>query len=129
MKVYGLSLTDVSNTVATVDEINGWDNLIVNPDSRDISNSRGPRARFTLRVRNSCEEPARYAASGRHTRAASWEAHRDVIRALFAAGATRIETAHADYRSATNFEETYRDTYYHNVGSQMFPAFLGSLAV
>jgi hypothetical protein len=49
--------------------------------------------------------------SGRATRAATWEAHRDFMRHVFAVNPNaRIKTALADYRGAEDFEDKYLAT-------------------
>lgn len=84
----------------------------------------------TLRVRDSFKEGARMSASGRHMPAASWEAHRDFMRALFAVNpAGRITTALADYRGADDFERKHAATANHNCGSQCQPATMAELSV
>lgn len=57
------------------------------------------RVRFTLVTRDAWAKGSRTAASGRHMRKASWEAHRDALTALFEVdGDAVIRTALATYR-------------------------------
>ena len=72
---------------------------------------------------------ARTAASGRHGQFASWEAHRDFFRALFAINPDAvIVTSMAKY-TAANFEGSYQATASINVASGMRFATLPSLSV
>lgn len=130
MLAYDVTLDQVKRAVDDVNFANGWgDNLMVHPDNEQKNTSRGPRTRFRLRVRNSREVPARFSISDRHTVNASWEAHRDVMRLLFAMGCTRINTSFIDYRSAEDFERRHADTYYRNAGSQIYPVSFGELSL
>ena len=91
---------------------------------------RGRMIRGVLRVRNSRAEGARLSASGRHTAAASWEAHRDFMSALFKLNPEgRIQSMLADYRGAEDFEQKFPGTHWHQVGSQYRPAAFGDLSV
>ncbi len=73
-----------------------------------ITWSKGRRVRFTIETRDAWKRGSRTSASGRHMRKASWEAHRDVMAALFDAdhGAT-IKTAFATYRGRKDFHDTF----------------------
>lgn len=95
----------------------------------DFTSQRGRAINGVLRVKNSRAYGARMSASGRRTCAASWEAHRDFMRALFAANpAGRITSALADYKGAEDFERKFVATYSHQVGSQVCPAAFGDLS-
>ena len=82
----------------------------------------GRRVRFTLETRDAWKRGSRTSASGRHMRKASWEAHRDVLAALFEldAGAT-IKTTLAIYRGREDFEAKFPATGDKNVGSIIEP--------
>lgn len=85
-------------------------------------------ARFMLRVGDSHKEPARRSASGRRTNAATWEAHKLVMRELFKeCPSVTIVSALATYRGKDDFERNHGETYWHNAGSRMRPATFGSL--
>src|SRR5437868_14855302 len=47
-----------------------------------ITWAHGRRVRFTIETRDAYKHGSRTAACGRHMRKASWEAHRDVMRAI-----------------------------------------------
>lgn len=76
-----------------------------------ITWARGNRVRFTLETRDAWKHGSRTAASGRHMRKASWEAHRDVMAALFKLDPdATIRTALATYRGRTDFERQFPAT-------------------
>jgi len=55
-------------------------------------------------------------------RKASWEAHRDVLRAIFVYDSqASVKTALATYRGARDFEAKFPATGCKNIGSQMCP--------
>lgn len=102
---YDLSVTDVTTT------------------SRSVS------FRFRLKVRDYDRGGWRYSASGRRIKSASWEAHRDILRALFAAfgDALTVTTAMATYKGPQGFEQNYPQTANVNVGSMIAPATMRDL--
>lgn len=109
---------DVDSVYAAVNEVSP---KYANNIRADITWARGRRVRFVLRARDSHKRGARMSASGRHTIAVSWEAHRDVMRALFRRDPeARIQSALAVYRGVDDFERTYEATGHKNVGSTMF---------
>lgn len=84
--------------------------------------------RFTLRCVHSDSEHARRSASGRRTRSATWEVHRNVLRNLFTVYPfLTIVTGVITYKGSDHFERAHPGTYYHNVGSQICPQILGGL--
>jgi len=102
MLVWGLNAGEVRTVVEHVSTEKYGGNVTfgrMNTPLRDESGPRGKRARFTLGVNDSHGTGARRSWSGRHTVAATWQAHYDVMAALFDAGATRIRSAMADYRA------------------------------
>lgn len=87
-----------------------------------ITWSKGRRVRFTIETRDAWAHGSRVAASGRHMRKASWEAHRDVMRDLLTHDPdARIMTGFAVYRGLQHFEATHAQTAHKNVGSRMCP--------
>lgn len=80
------------------------------------------RSRFTLRTHDSRAKGSRRSAAGRHMPHASWEAHYDVMLALFQydPNAT-LRTAIATYRGLDDFMQRAPSTAHHNVGSRMSP--------
>lgn len=83
---------------------------------------KGRRVRFTLETRDAWKRGSRTSASGRHMRKASWEAHRDVLRALFAVDPDAVvKTALAVYCGAADFEREFQATAHRNIGSRMEP--------
>lgn len=91
--------------------------------------SRSVSFRFRLRVRDYDRSGWRYSASGRRIRSASWEAHRDILRALFAAfgDALTVTTAMATYKGPQGFEQNYPQTADRNVGSMIAPVTMRDL--
>ena len=87
-----------------------------------ITWANGRRVRFTLGTRDSHAHGSRRSASGRHMPKASWEAHRDVLQALFALDPdATIRTALATYRGRADFRDKFPATAHKNVGSTMCP--------
>jgi hypothetical protein len=85
-----------------------------------------PRIRAVLRVKNSRALGARLAPSGRHTPAASWEVHRDVMTILFDMNPEGwIHSALAKYNGRGDFRANFPATEYHQVGSTMYPVSIG----
>lgn len=91
---------------------------------------KGSRVSFTIRTRYSKKHGSRTSASGRHMPKASWEAHRDVMLALFEVWPeATLRTAHATYRGRQNFLDTFEATGNHNVGSQFHPVTILSCSI
>lgn len=83
---------------------------------------------FTLRVNDSKGPGSRRAHSGRRTVNASWEAHRDFMRAMFEqCPEAHIQTHMATYKGWQDFERKFPDTAYTNVGSRMYPMYMSDL--
>lgn len=96
----------------------------------DVTWATGRRVRFTLATRDAWAHGSRTAASGRHMRKASWEAHRDVMAALFDADPdATIKTALATYRGRDDFQAKFPETAHKNVGSIMQPVTFRSTTV
>lgn len=87
-----------------------------------ITWSKARRVRFTLGTRDSRKYGSRRSAAGRHMPKASWEAHRDIMEALFDADPdARIKTALATYRGRKDFHSKFPTTAHKNIGSIMHP--------
>ena len=87
-------------------------------------------AKFTIRTRYSKKHGSRTSASGRHMPKASWEAHRDVMLALFEVWPTAtLRTAHATYKGRKHFLETFEATGDHNVGNAFHPVTIRSCSI
>jgi hypothetical protein len=87
-----------------------------------ITWAKGRRVRFTIETRDAWKHGSRTSQSGRHMRKASWEAHRDIMRAIFVYDSqATIKTALATYRGAKDFEAKFPATGDKNVGSIMYP--------
>lgn len=91
---------------------------------------RVQHVRFALRVNSSKGPGHRRSVSAfspsRRLIAACWHAHRDVMAAIFEANPdARLKTSFADYRGREGFEDGFMSTYYKNIGSQMYPAYMG----
>ena len=87
-----------------------------------ITWANGRRVRFTIETRDAWKHGSRTSTSGRHMRKASWEAHRDVLTALFVhdPNAT-IKTALATYRGRADFKTKFPATGMQNIGSRVAP--------
>lgn len=84
--------------------------------------------RVKIGVRDSYGYGARTSASGRHGPYACWHVFRDVLGAWFTAYPDMIvRTALATYRGQEGFADNFPQTYWHNVGSMMYPAQMGQL--
>lgn len=93
-------------------------------ETRDDGKTRDGRrkVRFTLAVVSSFEHGARRSAWGRRLPKASWQAHRDVMRALFdTAPDAVLQTALTTYRNRDDFLDRFEATGDHNIGSRMHP--------
>ena len=67
--------------------------------------------RFTLAVHDSRAKGARRSAAGRHMPKASWQAHRDVMRAIFRSDPeAKLQTALATYDGRADFERSFEAT-------------------
>src|SRR3990172_2863318 len=123
MYVWNLNSDYVRTVINTVSKAKFAGNIKVR-DIRD-EGKRSLRTRVTLTVVSSRADGSRVSASSfnteRRVSAACWHAYRDVMRALFEAGATRIKSAHADYRGLEGFEDLYPATGYKNIGSAFRP--------
>lgn len=72
---------------------------------------------------------SRRSASGRRVKAASWEAHRDVMVNLFErCPKATIRTSIITYKGKEDFQAKFRATADHNVGSQVYPAYIRDLS-
>jgi hypothetical protein len=95
----------------------------------DIGRHVGTGLRAVLRAKDSRAYGARTSANGRHGPYASWEAHRDFLRALFVISPqTRVSTAMAKY-TAENFEHTFPETGHKNIGSMINPVTMPQLTI
>ena len=60
--------------------------------------------------------------------AVCWHGHRDFMREIFKHDPdARIKTMWADYKGTENFEATYPDTGYRNVGAPIFPRYAAEI--
>lgn len=81
---------------------------------------RGRRVRFTLETRDPDVTGSRRSAQGRPMRKASWEAHRDVLRALFTLDPNAVvRTALATYDGRDDFEHSHLETAGKNFGGNL----------
>jgi hypothetical protein len=133
-----LTPQDVQNIVnlVSVDEYDG--NLACGPYAmmfgtpRVIRVMKDGRIRlsFCLRTHNCRLKGSRFTHSGRRSVAASWQAHYDVMEAIFKADPkAHLKTAVATYNGESEFRMLAGDTFYHNVGSIVAPLYLGEAAV
>lgn len=123
---YVVCIVDVvSNKLYWVEEDKPAGNLYAS-----ITWGKGRRVRFVIATRNARAHGSRRAASGRHMCKASWEAHRDVMTALFAADPqATIRTGFATYKGLQHFRETFAATAHKNVGSLMHPVTIQSCSI
>lgn len=95
-----------------------------------ITWAKGRRVRFTIETRDAWKRGSRMAASGRHMRKASWEAHYDVMAAIFKHDPeATIRTAFATYSGKADFERKAPGTADHNVGSMCEPRTIAQCTV
>lgn len=127
MLVTGLDLFTFRQIVAKVSGNEYSGNVIVDDSAHVITDNR---FRARLRVKDSREHGARLSWTGRHIPAASWEAYRDVLSAVFEQFPNaRVQTSMATYRGREDFESKYPETAYVNVGSIMQPAYMRELSI
>lgn len=121
-----LSASDISSIVSRVSADEYAGNVVI----ESLSRVNGRTTRVKIGTLDSYAHGSRTSASGRHGRWASWQAFRDILTAVFDADpAAVVRTGIAVYRGRDGFRDTFPGTYYHNVGSMMAPANMGSLAV
>lgn len=127
MRIRGITPEQLQQAVAEANvEYKG--NLRI-ADDRTFG-TKTPGVQFVLRVCNSRAYGARLSGSGRHTPSASWEAHRDVFRAVFRRNPNAvIQTAVATYRGSDDFEATFPATANYPTGSRMFPTTIRELSI
>lgn len=97
--------------------------------------AKGRRVSFTVKTHDSRAHGSRTSWSGRHGKWASWEAHRDVMRALLTVwptasircGLGREGSIH--YAGLASFEAQYPATGSRNVGSMAQPCTLPELTI
>lgn len=88
------------------------------------------KVRFTLATHDSFAHGSRTASNGRHMPKASWQAHRDVMCALYRRDPNAVlVTGLATYRSSQDFYDTFEATGERNCGSRMEPMALRDTAV
>jgi hypothetical protein len=85
--------------------------------------------RARLVARKSREYGARTSASGRHGPFASWEAHRDFLRALFVVNPRAVVITSMARYTAENFESVFPPTGQKNIGSMMNPCTMPQCSV
>jgi len=120
----------VSSVVASVSRARYQSNVGASVENRGEKRGGVMHTRFTLNVRDSYGVGARKSASGRHMPKASWQAHRDVMFALFEQDPDAVLiTALATYVGRDDFNAKFEDTGDRNVGSRMEPALLRDTAV
>lgn len=103
---------------AAVDAISIANYLMTSKHDSPIGNvvcavtwAKGRRVRFTLETRDAWACGSRTSANGRHMRKASWEAHRDVMLALFDLDPhATVRTALAVYRGREDFDRKFEAT-------------------
>jgi hypothetical protein len=93
------------------------------------SNGRTDRRAFAFKL-DAVTSKSRYARRsspsfdgrpGRRLTSLCYHGWRDFIRALFAAGATRVQTTKGDWRNVADFDESLHALASLNIGSMMYP--------
>lgn len=125
--INGPATLAVQQTVAKISASLYSGNLTV--DARALpAGKKGNACRFTLRVRDAYAKPARRSASGRRLVSANWQAHKEVMEALFDLYPDAVlVTALTTYTGRDDFRRRFAETYNHNVGSAANPVAFGSL--
>ncbi len=119
MKVWGVSIEDVHEALATVNRIYAG-NIRFKREPEET----GRAVSFTLTVNSSRGAGARRGQGGRRIAAACWHVHRDIYFALYNVNpGARIQTAIADYRGYVDFSDQCPSTGYINIGSQASPLY------
>lgn len=126
-----LGTTDLCRIINMMSAVHYDGNVIGSvPDYPHIMRDGRKSIRFTLAVRSSFGIGARTSASGRHMPKASWQAHRDVMQAIFDQDPNAVlVTALATYNGRDDFETKFEATGERNCGSMMHPARLRDTAV
>lgn len=133
-----LDAWDVECIVNRVSRENYEGNLACGPyavmygEPRLIKEMKDGRLRlsFCLRVRDCTKKGARRTFSGKRWVGASWQAHYDVMDAIFQADPeAHLKTGLETYDGRTDFRVKAPDTYYHNVGSMVNPMCIGDMDV
>lgn len=133
-----LTPSDVESIVNRISRENYEGNLACGPYAvmfgapRFVKEMKDGRIRlsFCLRVRDCTKKGARRTFSGKRWVSASWQAHYDVMDALFRADSTaHLKTGLATYEGRDDFLAKAPDTYYHNVGSMVNPMCIGDMDV
>jgi hypothetical protein len=127
VRVTGISADRARCIVAEVSADRYQGNVIV----KKCEPTSGNSCTLTLRTIDARAHGSRMSWSGRYCPIASWEAHWDVFRALFDAGATRISGGmqwRVSYTQA-NFDDEYPKTAYVNIGSQICPVTMPELTI
>lgn len=125
MQVRGLQTYQAIPIVASVSD-GLYDGNI---DVRDWGDDSRSSCHFRLWATHAHGHGARMSASGRYAHAASWEAYRDVIRALLENGARSVRTGMMTYHSLADFEARHRETANINIGSMFYPVTMPELSV
>lgn len=106
---------------------------VVWSDLNDFQGRRDGRwsyPRFTLQTRDAWAYGSRTAASGRHMRKASWEAHREALAAIFDADpGAFVHSALADYHGRDDFLAKFPATGDKNIGSRAEPVAFADTSV
>ena len=133
MQLWGATQEDLATIVERVSAEQYGGNIRVGEGMQGRWSTQGSRVKrvlFGLRVNSSQGPGHRRSAGGlsqsKRMVAACWHAHRDVMAAIFDAFPdARLKTSLADYRGAGDFREAFPETYYSNIGSMMFPCYMG----
>jgi hypothetical protein len=128
MEITGVTLDEFTAIVYKVSERDHDGNLIVHRDAHDQGGKRRPRITARLAALDSRGAGTRTSWTGRRGPWACWHAYRDVLAEVFAAHPTAvIRTGMAVYNGAEGFAANYPATAYHNIGSQVAPAYMPEL--
>lgn len=133
MQLWKVTQDELTTIVGEVSREQYDGNVTIGEGTQGSWDTRGKRVehvKFGLRVKDSSGPGARRSVGtfgpSRRMIAACWHLHRDIMLAIFDAfPEARLKTALADYRGRDAFEDEFPETYYANIGSLAFPAYMG----
>lgn len=120
MKVWGVTESEVRECARSV-------GVAIHSDWNGNGITQVGRAQqFRLALGDDKQLYRRLSASPLHrerkVNAVCWHGHRDFMRAIFRVNPeARIKSAFADYRGSEDFEQSFPETGYRNIGSVMYP--------
>jgi hypothetical protein len=127
MRISGAGLDDFTQITRQISQLYDG-NLTVCQNAHELPYARRPQCVARLAVVKSTGPGARRSSTGRRMPCACWHAYRDVLSAVFDAFPDAvIRTSMAVYRGHAGFTETYPETAYQNIGSELYPVTMPQL--